>query len=155
VSIDIGLSGESRRGVVTLLALLLADEFVLYTKTRNFHWNVTGPQFNDLHKFFETQYEEVDGFVDDVAERIRTLGYASPGSLAEFLSSARLTETGVPPDARGMISDLLADHQSIVRSLRADLAACQDAFGDAGTSDFLTGLMEKHEKMCWMLRSFL
>jgi starvation-inducible DNA-binding protein len=153
---NIGLSNEQRQGVVTILNTLLADEYVLYTKTRNYHWNVVGPQFNDLHKFFETQYEALDEFVDEVAERARTVGGRAPGTLDEFIRSTRLSEhpTRVP-EAREMISDLLADHEAVIRTLRSDLATTLDKHGDAGTSDFLTGLMEKHEKMAWMLRAFL
>jgi starvation-inducible DNA-binding protein len=152
----IGLSDASRQGVLKLLAPLLADEYVLYTKTRNYHWNVVGPQFNDLHKFFEGQYEELDDFVDDVAERMRQLGGRSPATLAEFSKAARLKEhPGQRLPARGMLTALLADHEAVIKTLRADLATAMDKFGDAGTSDFLTGLMEKHEKMAWMLRAFV
>jgi starvation-inducible DNA-binding protein len=153
---SIGLSSEQRAGVVSILDTLLADEYVLYTKTRNYHWNVVGPQFNDLHKFFEAQYEALDEFIDEVAERARSLGGRAPGTLAEFQKVTRLKEEpGKTPDARGMIANLLADHEQLVRTLRADLQTAMDKHGDAGTSDFLTGLMEKHEKMAWMLRAFL
>lgn len=152
----IGLSDASRQGVLKLLAPLLADEYVLYTKTRNYHWNVVGPTFNDLHKFFESQYEELDDFVDDVAERMRQLGGRSPATLAEFSKAARLKERpGQRLPARGMLTALLADHEAVIKTLRADLATAMDRLGDAGTSDFLTGLMEKHEKMAWMLRAFV
>jgi len=152
----IGLSDSNRNGVVKLLTPLLADEYVLYTKTRNYHWNVVGPQFNDLHKFFQAQYEELDDFVDDVAERIRQLGGRSPASLAAFSEAARLKEhPGQPVNARAMLTALLVDHEAVIRTLRVDLATAQDKLGDAGTCDFLTGLMEKHEKMAWMLRAFL
>jgi starvation-inducible DNA-binding protein len=152
----IGLSDANRDGVIMLLTPLLADEYLLYTKTRNYHWNVAGPQFNDLHKFFETQYEALDGFVDEIAERIRQLGAPSPGTMAEFVKAARLREhAGEYPDAQGMIGALLADHEAVIQALRADLATAQDKFSDAGTCDFLTGLMEQHEKMAWMLRAFL
>ena len=155
-TLDIGLGDEARKGVIEVLNTLLADEYVLYTKTRNYHWNVVGPQFNDLHKFFEAQYEELDGFVDDVAERIRQLGGKSPGTLAEFSKAARLKERpGQRPNARAMLTALLADHEAVIKTLRADLATAMEKLGDAGTSDFLTGLMEKHEKMGWMLRAFL
>ena len=153
---DIGLADDRRDGVLRILTALLADEYVLYTKTRNYHWNVVGPQFNDLHKFFETQYDALDEVVDEVAERSRTLGGPAIGTLAEMLDHARLKEHPKQyPDARQMLANLLADHEAIVRTLRGDLAAAMDKFGDAGTSDFLTGLLEKHEKMAWMLRSFL
>lgn len=142
--------------MITLLQHLLADEYVLYTKTRNFHWNVTGPRFYDLHKFFEAQYDEIDESIDEIAERIRSLGGVSAGSLAEFLKNARLSEQAgalLSPDL--MVEKLLADHEAIIRTLRQDVKASNDDFGDAGTSDFLTGLMEDHEKMAWMLRSLL
>ena len=152
----IGIADDMRRGVVELLSTLLADEYVLYTKTRNYHWNVEGMQFNDLHKFFEAQYEALDEVIDDVAERARSLGGRALGTLAEFTQRTRLKEEPKKvPDAKQMLGNLLADHETMVRELRADLQTAMDKFGDAGTSDFLTGLMEKHEKMAWMLRSFL
>jgi starvation-inducible DNA-binding protein len=153
---NIGVSDSNRQAVVKILNTALADEYVLYTKTRNYHWNVVGPRFNDLHKFFEAQYEELDGIVDEVAERARSLGGNALGTLAELAKSARLKEEpGKYPDADGMLSRLLADHESVIRELRADLQTAIDKHADAGTSDFLTGLMEKHEKMAWMLRAFL
>jgi starvation-inducible DNA-binding protein len=116
---NIGIPDANRDGVIKLLAPLLADEYLLYTKTRNYHWNVVGPQFNDLHKFFEAQYEELDGFVDEVAERIRQLGPKSPGTLAEFTKATRLKEhPGQHPDAKGMLSALLADHEAVIQTLR-------------------------------------
>ena len=154
MTLSIGISESNRDSIVKILNAVLADEYVLYTKTRNYHWNVVGPQFNDLHKFFEGQYEELDDFVDDVAERIRQLGGKSPGTLAEFTKAARIKERpGQRPNARAMLTALLADHEAVIKTLRADLAIAMDKLGDAGTSDFLTGLMEKHEKMAWMLRA--
>jgi starvation-inducible DNA-binding protein len=153
---NIGLPEESREAVAKILNNLLSDEYVLYTKTRNYHWNVTGPQFNDLHKFFEAQYEALDVVVDDVAERARSLGKRSFGTLTEFAKHARLKEHPAQAlNAKEMIAALLEDHEAVIRTLRADLVACDEKHGDAGTNDFLTGLMEKHEKMAWMLRSFL
>ncbi len=156
MKVDIALSDKARSSVVAILHQVVADEYVLYTKTRNFHWNVTGPHFNDLHKFFEAQYEELDDSVDEVAERARSLGGPSLGSLAEFLKHARLKETpGRLQGARKMLQALLSDHEALIRTLRAHVDTCAGPHHDAGTSDFLTGLMEKHEKMAWMLRSFL
>jgi starvation-inducible DNA-binding protein len=156
MTLDVGMNEASRSAVVQILNTLLADEYLLYTKTRNYHWNVVGMQFNDLHKFFEAQYTELNDVVDDVAERGRTLGGHALGTLTEFSKHARLTERpGVYPDARDMLADLLADHEALVRQLRTDLETVADRHRDAGTSDFLTGLMERHEKMAWMLRSFL
>src|SRR5499433_3910713 len=112
----IGLTDTTRSGVIKLLIPLLADEYVLYTKTRNYHWNVVGPQFNDLHKFFESQYEALDEVVDEVAERSRTLGGPALGTLAEMLDHARLAEhPKQSPDAKQMLASLLADHEALVR----------------------------------------
>jgi starvation-inducible DNA-binding protein len=156
MSPNIGLLEEQREGVVAILNTLLADEYLLYTKTRNYHWNVVGPQFNDLHKFFEAQYNELNEIVDDVAERGRVLGGHALGTLTEFLTYTRLKEqTSYYPDAHDMIADLLADHEALIRHLRVDLETCAEQYHDAGTNDFLTGLMEQHEKMAWMLRAFL
>ncbi|HET8579205.1 MAG TPA: DNA starvation/stationary phase protection protein [Methylomirabilota bacterium] len=153
---NIGIADSNREAIVKILNTLLADEYVLYTKTRNYHWNVVGPQFNDLHKFFEGQYEALNEIVDDVAERARTLGGRAWGTLAEFSEHTRLKEhPGQYPAATVMLSNLVTDHETVIRALRADLATVMDKYADAGTNDFLTGLMEKHEKMAWMLRAFL
>src|SRR5256884_1974635 len=152
---NLGINDKARAGVVQILTTLLADEYVLYTRPRNYHWNVVGPQFNDLHKFFAEQYEAIDDFVDDVAERARTLGGHSVATLAEFVEAARLKEhPGQYPSADDMLENLLSDHETIIRQLRAAADAAARKFHDMGTNDFLTGLMEKHEKMAWMLRSF-
>ena len=153
---NIGLADAQRKGVAQILTDLLADEYVLYTKTRNYHWNVVGPQFNDLHKFFEAQYNELNTIVNDVAERARSLGAPAMGTLAEFAQHARLKEhPGHYPEARAMLTNLLADHEAVIQRLRVDLEACADDYHDMGTNDFLTGLMEQHEKMAWMLRAFV
>jgi starvation-inducible DNA-binding protein len=154
--VNTGLSEKQRGGVVKILNTLLADEYVLYTKTRNYHWNVIGSDFHALHKFFQEQYEQLDEIADDVAERVRALGGVSAGSLDEFIRLTRLSEKGgAPSSAERMIENLMADHEAVIRSLREDLVACDEKFGDTGTNDFLTGLMETHEKMAWMLRAHL
>lgn len=153
---NIGLSDEQRRGVSQILNEVLSDEYVLYTKTRNYHWNVRGPQFHDLHKFFEAQYNELNDIVDEVAERARSLGGMALGTLAEFAQHSRLKEhPGDYPNAQEMVANLLADHEVVIRRLRSDLDIAAEKFQDMGTNDFLTGLMERHEKMAWMLRSLL
>lgn len=153
----IGLTDKSRAGVAAILNTVLADEYVLYTKTRNYHWNVVGPQFNDLHKFFESQYEAIDETIDEVAERVRALGEPSAGSMAEFLKLARLKESASEKKltAEKMIEHLLHDHEALITTLREDLETVASKFKDTGNQDFLTGLMEEHEKMAWMLRSYL
>src|SRR5512145_3324614 len=137
---NLDIPDKSRTAVVTILNDLLSDEYVLYTKTRNYHWNVVGPQFNDLHKFFEGQYEALNEVVDDVAERARSLGGKALGTLAEFAQHTRLKEQpGKQPPALTMVANLQADHEAMVRTLRADLATVMEKHNDAGTSDFLTG----------------
>jgi starvation-inducible DNA-binding protein len=155
MKINIGIEEKGRKEVAGVLNRILSTEYVLYTKTRNFHWNVVGPRFNELHKFFEAQYEELDDIVDEVAERARALGEKSFGSLAEFLAASTVKEPGkknLKDDE--MLQELLLDHETVTRDLRSQLEVCESS-GDMGTSDFLTGLMEQHEKMAWMLRSFL
>jgi len=153
---NIGLTEKQRSGVVEILNTLLADEFVLYAKTRNYHWNVTGLQFPELHAFFQKQYEALNDIVDEVAERVRALGGWPLGTLGEFLKRTRLKEhPGKYPDARAMLAHLLEDHETIIRHLRTDLETCAEKYGDMGTNDFLTELLERHEKMAWMLRASL
>jgi starvation-inducible DNA-binding protein len=155
MTLNIGISESNRDSIVKILNAVLSDEYVLYTKTRNYHWNVVGPQFNDLHKFFEAQYEALNEVVDDVAERARSLGGKAYGTLVEFSQHTRIKEQpGKQPPALTMVATLQADHEAMVRARRADLATVMEKHNDAGTSDFLTGLMEKHEKMAWMLRSY-
>ena len=156
MSVNIGIPEENSQRVIAILNTLLADEFLLYTKTRNYHWNVTGPQFNDLHKFFEAQYEALDEIIDEVAERARALDGRALGTLEELRATARLGEKpGAVPAARDMLATLLADHEALIRALREDIDAVNDRHRDVGTADFLTGLLERHEKSAWMLRSFL
>ena len=154
--LNIGLSEEDRKGVIGILSKVLADEYLLFTKTRNYHWNVVGPHFHDLHKFFESQYEEVDGKIDEIAERIRSLGGNTISTMAEFIQHTRLKENPDKySDAKTMVSQLLADHETIIRNLRKDVSVCFDKYHDIGTQDFLTGLIEDHEKMAWMLRAVI
>lgn len=135
---------------------LLADEFILYTKTLNNHWNVRGMQFSSLHEFFEVLYKQGLQFADDVAERVRTLGGTALGTMDDFLKQTRLKEqAGFPPDPRGMISGMLADHEAICRTLREGVELSEESWNDPGTNNFLTGLLEKHEKTAWMLRAHL
>jgi len=135
---------------------VLADEFLLYVKSRRFHWNVEGPDFSELHELFQKHYEQLSEVIDDVAERARALDGIAAGSFEEYLGLTRLKEeTAQRYDARGMIAALLVDHEAVIRSLRRDLQTCSNEHGDEGTMDFLTGLMQAHEKMAWMLRVYL
>lgn len=153
---NIGMADKNRDAVVTLLNTLLSDETVLYIKTRNYHWNVVGPMFNDLHGFFEKQYEVLEHVVDDVAERARALGGRALGTIAEFAEQTRLEEApGEYPDEMTMLENLLSDHEEVARNLRVDAKKCSAEYGDGVTGEFLSELAPKHEKMAWMLRSLL
>ncbi|HWD88575.1 MAG TPA: DNA starvation/stationary phase protection protein [Mucilaginibacter sp.] len=153
---NIGITDKNRQAVSEQLAKLLADEFVLYTKTRNAHWNVEGPDFHAMHLFFESQYEALDETMDSVAERIRKIGHYAPGTLKSMLQLTHLAElTERSNDSMGFIRELLEDHESIIEFIRGNINPFASEYGDAGTSDFITGLMEKHETMAWMLRAHL
>lgn len=151
----IGIKEEAQAKIAVELSKILADEFVLYTKTRNAHWNVEGPDFYNKHIFFEGQYNAIDEIIDEVAERIRTIGHYAPATLKEYLKLTQLTEENRETnDGKGFIKELLSDHEGIIIKLRENI----DRFAadkDFGTSDFITGLMKSHEKMAWMLRSHL
>lgn len=150
----LGLDTEAGETLVRMLNILLADEYILSTKTRNFHWNVTGPHFSDYHLLFEKQYTELEGTIDEVAEYARSLGGAALGSLAAFLREARLREADSSPDAGSMVSQLLADHEALIRYLRADIETA-GRLNEAGAVDLLTGYLQQHKKMAWMLRATL
>ncbi len=152
----IGITPEHLAKVAHSLNELLADEHVLYIQTRNAHWNVEGPDFLTKHRFFEEQYGQIEKIIDDVAERIRTLGHYAEGTLASFLKLTHLTEgTREKNDSEGFIKTLLQAHETIIIHLRESINKYADEWRDAGTSDFITGLMETHEKMAWMLRAHL
>src|ERR1700761_5754739 len=151
---NIGITDANRKAVSDVLAKLLADEFLLYTKTRNAHWNVEGPDFHSMHLFFESQYEALDDTMDSVAERIRSLGHYAPATLKSFLQLTHLSEQlHEKNDSAGFMRELLTDHESIIILCRGYVDQFANEFKDSGTSDFVTGLLEEHEKMAWMLRS--
>lgn len=156
ITVDLGITTANAQAVVDLLSRLLADEHLLFMRLRNYHWNVVGMAFGPLHALFQTQYEALTEEIDAIAERIRTLGHSVPATLTELLQLATLVEQpGRLPDDTGMVAQLVADHETIIRQLRRDARACEDQFDDLGTSDFLTGLMERHEKMAWLLRAHI
>lgn len=153
---NINISEKNLSQVAGVLNILLADEYVLYTKTRNAHWNIQGPNFMELHKFFEGQYEALDTIIDDVAERVRALGHFSLGSLKDFLEVTRISEDEHNfSNPKQILQTLLADHESIIGNLRKEITEVGDKYSDLGTADFITGLMEQHEKMAWMLRAYI
>ncbi|MCP5382103.1 MAG: DNA starvation/stationary phase protection protein [Kordiimonadaceae bacterium] len=152
--IDIGIVEKDRQDIANGLSRLLADTYTLYLKTHNFHWNVTGPMFNTLHTMFETQYTELAIAVDEIAERIRALGFAAPGSYAQFAELTSITEETSTPAAEEMIKQLVKDQEAVVRTARSIFPAADKA-SDEPTADLLTQRMQTHEKTAWMLRSMI
>ena len=153
---NIGITDVHRQAVAKELAKLLADEYVLYTKTRNAHWNIEGADFYDKHKFFEVQFGQLDDIIDSVAERIRSIGHYAFATLKSFLELTHLTEVNKENnDGKGFLNELLIDHESIIIHCRENIHRFANDYKDAGTSDFITQLMETHEKMAWFLRSHL
>lgn len=152
--IDIGIAEKDRKSIAEGLSLVLADTYTLYLKTHNYHWNVTGPLFNTLHQMFEEQYTELAQAVDQIAERIRALGYPAPGSYADYARLSSIKErTGVPA-AEEMIADLVRGQEAVVKTARKAFPAAEKA-NDEPTADLLTQRMGVHEKAAWMLRSML
>ncbi|MCG2617479.1 DNA starvation/stationary phase protection protein [Terrimonas sp. NA20] len=154
MKIDIGISEKNRQAVAEQLNKLLADEHVLYNKTRNYHWSVEGPSFMEFHKLYEGQYDQLAEMIDEVAERIRTIGHFAEGRLKELLKLASLEEPEVPVDQPSQIDNLTSDHETIIHRLRSLITDFDEKYKDIGSSDFCTGLLKQHEKMAWMLRSY-
>ncbi len=153
-SIDIGISDADRKKIAEGLSALLADSYTLYLMTHNFHWNVTGPQFNSLHTMFMTQYTEQWNALDIIAERIRALGFPAPGTYKEFVKLASIKEVEGVPKANDMVRHLVAAQEATARTARR-LFPVVDAANDQPTADVLTQRIDVHEKTAWMLRSLL
>ena len=154
-TISIGITEADRRKIATGLSHLLADTYTLYLTTHNFHWNVTGPMFTSLHTMFMTQYTELWGAVDPVAERIRSLGHAAPGSYAAFGALASIKDAPTtPPKALEMVRILVEGHEAVARTARG-IFPLADKAGDEPTADLLTQRLTVHEQTAWMLRSLL
>ena len=154
MKIDIGISDAHREKIAHGLGKLLADSYTLYLTTHNFHWNVTGPQFNTLHTMFEVHYNELALAVDEIAERIRALGHPAPGTYAAFAGLTRIKEPEGVPSAEEMIRQLVKGQEAVVKTAR-ELMPVVDKAGDEPTADLLTQRMQVHEKTAWMLRSML
>ncbi|MFO1253178.1 MAG: Dps family protein [Inhella sp.] len=153
--IDIGISGKERAAIAAGLSRLLADTYTLYLTTHNFHWNVTGPQFNSLHAMFMAQYTELWNAVDPIAERIRALGHVAPGSYAQFAALSSLPDAPAePPKADEMVRLLMQGHEAVARTARAAFPTA-NAANDQPSCDLLTQRLDVHEKTAWMLRSLL
>ncbi len=153
-AIDIGISTEDRTKIAEGLSKLLADSYTLYLKSHNFHWNVTGPMFQTLHLMFEAQYTELALAVDLIAERIRALGVAAPGTYHEFSKLTSIKESTGVPSTKEMIQQLVAGQEAIVKTARSIFPVVEAAHDEA-TADLLTQRMQLHEKTAWMLRSLL
>ncbi|MHC4838114.1 MAG: Dps family protein [Planctomycetota bacterium] len=151
---DIGIPEEQRKEIAADLSLLLADSYTLYLKSHYYHWNVVGPMFQTLHLMFEQHYNALALAVDEIAERIRSLGEPAPGTYREFSGMSSIEEDEDVPAAEDMIRNLVLAHEQVVRTARKAMAAAEDA-NDATTEDLLTQRMEFSEKTAWMLRSLL
>lgn len=153
---NIGITDKNLKAVCTVLTNCLADAHLIYFKLRKFHWNVKGDNFMELHKLFESQYEQMAEAIDEIAERISQLGGDAIGTTAEFAKYGSLKENPGknPANNLDMIKELLGDHETIIKSLRKAVDDTDEKYADKGTSDLLTGLMEDHEKMAWTLRRY-
>jgi starvation-inducible DNA-binding protein len=154
MAIDIGISTADRKDIAASLSRVLADTYTLYLKTHNYHWNVTGPQFNDLHAMFMTQYTELWNSVDLIAERIRSLGHFAPGGYKAFSELSAIKEDSNVPAATQMVENLLHGHETVARTCREAFPAAEKG-SDQPTMDLLTQRLQVHEKTAWMLRSLL
>jgi len=153
---NIGISEKKLSSVNVMLSTVLSNEMTLYIKTRKFHWNVSGESFMELHKLFESQYKQLEESIDEVAERINKLGGKTIGTMEEYLNLSTIKEApGKYESSKEMIKELLKDHESVIIELRDNIEDCSEKFEDAGTTDFLTGLMEQHETIGWTLRRYL
>ncbi len=153
---NVGLTDDNRDGLAELLKFALADQHVLFMKMRNYHWNITGPQFQMLHELIQEQYEDIAETIDDTAERIRQYGAVAPGTLREMIDMTRLSEEpGEVPTAREMVANLVADHEAIIRQLREDTTTAGEKYGDVAIEDYFTNLIQDHLKMAWLLRAHL
>ncbi len=151
---DIGIGNNARREISDGLARVLADSFLLYAKTHSYHWNVKGPNFRSLHLLFEEQYNEIWSAIDDIAERIRALGFDAPGSYAAMAKLATIEEHDEVPDAKEMVEDLVRGNEALMKTIRAAMPAMQEA-SDEASFDLMVQRLSAHEKGAWMLRSHL
>jgi starvation-inducible DNA-binding protein len=149
---DLGI--DDRKRLADSLAKIVADTYVLLVKTQGYHWNVVGPLFVSLHKLTEEQYEDLFEAGDELAERIRALGYPAPCSLREMIKASRVSEARGNPTAEEIVENLVADHETVVRHLR-EITDLAEELHDQGTADMLTDRMKSHEKAIWMLRAIV
>jgi starvation-inducible DNA-binding protein len=153
---NIGITEKNTKQSISTLEILLANEMVLYVKTRKAHWNITGESFMELHKLFQSQYTEQEESIDAIAERIGKLGHKTIGTMDEFLKLTTLKEhAGKNHSTKDVLKELLKDHETVVVELRTALTLFNEKNNDLGTADFLTGLMQQHETTAWILRRYL
>lgn len=153
-NLNTGITNANTKKVADALNQVLADEFLLYTKTLKFHWNIEGRDFHALHLFLDEQYHQLQTIIDAVAERIRKVGHFANGSMKQFLTDALLKEhVATSSISESMISELVSDHEALIRNMRTLIDDFDKKYNDAGSSDFITGIMKEHEKMAWMLRA--
>lgn len=153
---NIGIPEEQLKSTSAVLATVLSDEMILYVKTRKAHWNVTGESFMELHKLFEDHYKLLEAAIDEIAERIGKLGEKTIGTMDEFLKHASIKENpGRYSSSKETMMELLTDHETLIIQLRKKTDDCFENNKDTGTADFLTGLMQQHETIAWILRRYL
>lgn len=153
---NIGITEKELKNSSTILATILSNEMTLYVKTRKAHWNVTGESFMELHKLFQNHYQQLEESIDEIAERIGKLGHKTIGTMSEFSKLATIKEhPGKYESSKDMLKELLKDHETIIVELRNNIDVCARKNNDVGTADYLTGLMEQHETIAWILRRYL
>lgn len=155
MKIDIGISAEHAKQIALELNKVLADELLVYAKTRNSHWNIEGSNFMEMHKFYEGQYEELEEIGDEVAEYIRKIGHYAQGRYADVLKLTNLLESEYSNDQKKQLKELLDDHETIIRNLRRLIDEFDEKYKDKGASDFATQLLQKHLQLAWMIRAYL
>ncbi|MFV8373279.1 Dps family protein [Flavobacterium sp. LB2P74] len=156
MKLQIGISQEHLKNSISILSSILANEMTLYVKLRKFHWNVSGESFMEFHKLFENQYTQLEASIDEIAERISKLGGKTIGTMKEFSDLTIIKESpNHYPSQKEMVKELLEDHETVIVHLRKDVDTTAEENKDAGTADFLTGLMQAHETMAWTLRRYL
>lgn len=153
---NIGISEKNLKSTSSILSIVLASEMTLYIKTRKSHWNVCGESFMELHKLFQGQYQQLEESIDEIAERIGKLGHKTIGTMEEFSKLSIIKEhPDKYPSSKDTLKELLKDHETIITEVRKNITECSDKYNDAGTADYLTGLMEQHETIAWILRRYL
>lgn len=155
MALHIGITPQKLKKSAAILATILSNEMTLYVKTRKFHWNISGNSFMELHKLFEEQYRILEANIDEVAERISQLGEKTIGTMKEFIENSTLKESPKEyASQKHMLEELLENHEQLVTEFRAYIPIFENENNDIGSADFITGLLQEHEKMAWVLRRY-